>query len=125
MWVNKDKVAALQTKIDFLEKENEVRLAQVLELEKRLEDSLVSMADKFNKLYKQILTLQENSAIDDRKTNLKIDEYDRQLREDMERGFTGIMRTFDKRLEQMGEKRGIVMDLLKKIASLENNNVGG
>lgn len=48
-------------------------------------------------------------------------ERDRLLREDLDLGLTGLASHVDKRLNHLGEKKGIVVDLLKKLAKLEKD----
>ena len=50
-----------------------------------------------------------------------IKERDRYLRDDLELSVTGMTRLLDKRLEALGDKKGLVVDLLKRIAFLEGN----
>ena len=116
MWVSNIEFNKLVKRVEFLEQENESRVKQI-------NIAVEGLVDKANKIQKEQLALLESVSNDNRRIHLKIDEYDRQLREDMERGFTGVVRTFDKRLESLGDKKGIVTDLLKKIARLEGDNV--
>ena len=116
MWVSNIEFKKLVDRVKFLEGENETRVKQIV-------STIEDLDAKIIRVNRDLVNALENMFIENKRINLKMDEYDRQLREDMERGFTGVVRTFDKRLEQLGDKRGIVTDLLKKIASLENTDV--
>ena len=56
-------------------------------------------------------------------TNSKMLDVEVRLRDELEFALRGLMTTLDKRLKDMGENKGIVTDLLKKIAKLEPHNV--
>ena len=79
-----------------------------------------------NKLDVDIHGLRERLELDSRKTNLRIDEKDRLLRDNMETCFTGLVMNIDRKLSLLGDKKGTVTDLLKRIAFLEGQvqNVG-
>ena len=77
------------------------------------------ISSNFLKLDADIHNLREKVDIDVRKNGFRVDEKDRLLRNDMELCFTGLVKNIDKKLELLGDKKGIVTDLLKRIAYLE------
>ena len=77
------------------------------------------ISSNFLKLDADIHNLREKLELDVRKNGFRVDEKDRLLRSDMELCFTGLVKNIDKKLELLGDKKGIVTDLLKRIAYLE------
>lgn len=77
------------------------------------------ISSNFMKLDADIHNLREKLELDVRKNGFKVDEKDRLLRNDMELCFTGLVKNIDRKLELLGDKKGIVTDLLKRIAFLE------
>lgn len=72
-----------------------------------------------NRIDREILDRQTAISLELKKLNLKIDERERQMRDDYEVAISVAIKTIDKRLGNMGEKKGVVTDLLKRIAALE------
>lgn len=99
-------------------KEHEAILQRLNALENRGIDEIIKEFDLG--LHKEILELREDFERELRNLRLKMNEYDRAVRNDMESGLLGLTKTFDSRLSSLGDKRGIVTDLLKKIASMED-----
>ena len=86
---------------------------------KNLVGLINEQTDKLTALNKEVLRVEGEFGVNLQKTSIKIDEKERQVREDLERSITTVIRMFDSRLEGLGDKRAIVTDLLKKIAKLE------
>jgi hypothetical protein len=80
--------------------------------------------NSLDKLNKDIHELREILHLEGRRVNLKIDERDKLLRDNMESCFTGLVVNIDRKLSSIGDKRGIVTDLLKRIAYLEGQVEG-
>ena len=68
---------------------------------------------------KDILHLREHLENELKRDSLRIDEKESQLRQELEAVVTGLTKVIDKRLEELGDKKGIVTSLLKRIAELE------
>lgn len=75
--------------------------------------------DTLRKLNEDIHILREKMELESRRVNLRMDEKDKLLRENMETCFTGLIMRIDNKLSLLGDKKGIVTDLLKRIAYLE------
>lgn len=71
----------------------------------------------------QIDKLFEDIAAMEKRINFKMINERNQTSYEMETSITGVIKILDKRLEQLDGKKGIVVDLLKKIAKLENTSV--
>lgn len=78
----------------------------------------VSNVNKYVDIREQLI--RESMFNVEKTINLKIREMQVDFKEDLELSSGGLMNFFDKRLNAMGEKKGIVTDLLKKIARLES-----
>ena len=100
-----------------------VEKIQIQERIEKLEFDCISVKNHLDacilSLKRDIGLIQEKLEIECRKSNSKIDEKERLIRDDMESGFLGLTKQIDKRLEKLGDKKGIIVDLLKRIAQLE------
>ena len=75
--------------------------------------------NSLSKLDVDIHGLRERIELESRKTNLRIDEKDRLLRDMVETCLTGLVMNIDRKLSLLGDRKGVVTDLLKRIAFLE------
>lgn len=75
--------------------------------------------DAIRSLQKEVLCVKADIENNVKLLNHKLNEKERLIREDVELGFTGLTRNLDKKLELLGDKRGIVTELLKRNAKLE------
>lgn len=108
-------------KLSDLKKESILFHMALKKLDQRIEQGLIQNTEVSRKeLFGLRMELQEEFSINHRRLNLKIEERERQVREDNEIAIAGMSKILDKRLETLGEKKGLVVDLLKKVARLEN-----
>lgn len=128
-WLNNiidDRLIPLVHRLLPLEQKcNDVKNKNMLLIEQLNELSV--KYDNLNKLFftrleatdNNILYFQEELSIIQRKFNLKSDNLNSDLRIHFETAISGLLKTIDNRLNNIGDNRGIVTDLLKKIAKLE------
>ena len=69
-----------------------------------------------------ITNIKQSLEIDLKRINLKIGERMQILSDDLDSSFTGLTKHLDKKLELLGDKKGIVVGLLKRIAELEGKD---
>ena len=105
---NKKEIDELKRKYDFID----------TKINMESEDNL-SIHRSINK---EILNLRGYLDNELKRKSLKIDENNRLLKEDLDSSLTGLTKHLDKKLELLGDKKGIVVGLLKRIAELEGDN---
>ena len=88
--------------------------------QKELRSTTSEVSDKCSLLNKEILRVEENASTNDRRINIKINESERLLKDELETSIIGLTKIIDDKIGTLGDKRGIVTDLLKKIAKLES-----
>ena len=98
--------------------------ARLENLENLLSTEKLETSDSLKKLNEDIHIQREKFELESRRVNMRIDEKDKLLRENMESCFTGLIVRLDRKLESLGDKKGIVTDLLKRIAYLEGQVEG-
>lgn len=89
------------------------------DIERRLNSDEENNGLVYLSINKEISNLHEHMDNQLRRNNLKIDEKESQLRQEFEIAITGLTKNFDKKFELLGDKKGIVTTLLKRIAELE------
>ena len=116
--------------LNIIKKDNEALRLKIAILEEEVNDAREFFNHQFsifeNNLRndeRKLLMTSEDIKAELRMLNIRIDDKERAVRYDMESAVTGSVKAFDERLNMLGEKRGIVMDLLKKIAKLEGDDV--
>lgn len=92
---------------------------------------LGSLEDSLDRLEREVLLMQQDkdriiglyhSLESLNKINtLKLNESERILREEMELGISIITKRLDRKLEILGDRKGLVIDLMKRIAELEGD----
>ena len=91
--------------------------------EKQIEDNARSCCKERDQLYGRIdvreQMLRETMFSDQKSFNLTIRELREEFKEILEYSMTGLIKNFDRKLSLLGDKKGIVTDLLKRIAFLE------
>lgn len=109
--------------VDNLEKENKELREKLELLKKDLEDEKVLWRKErddsrhINAVSEQMI--RESFFTADAGIYLKIREMQSDSKDELERSLTGMVKILDKRLEVLGDKKGIVTNLLKRIAELE------
>ena len=98
---------------------NNIIIPIVREFIKPHQKYIYENTEKILELEKRINFLSEEIEIKYKINHLKIDQKERFLREEMELSLTGLISQIDKKFESLGDKKGIVTDLLKRIAFLE------
>jgi len=68
---------------------------------------------------KDIISFRDTLVSSDKRNFIRMDENSLLLRQEIETSVSNLIQIFNKRLDALGEKRGMVTDLLKKIAKLE------
>lgn len=84
-------------------------------------EAIVTYINRIKDVENRLLTLREDTDVHYRRLNIKIDDKEHLLREEFELNMSGLVKHIDKKLELLGNKKGIVTDLLKKIAQLEGD----
>ncbi len=68
-----------------------------------------------------IISFRETLVSSDKRNFIRMDENSLLLRQEIETSVSNLIQIFNKRLDALGDKRGMVTDLLKKIAKLEGD----
>ena len=79
--------------------------------------------DIIKELKKENIILNEDLKRYYHKNNLTIALKEESIREDMESCLTTLSKNLDRKLDNLGSKKGVVVELLKRIAQLEKDNV--
>jgi len=84
-----------------------------------LKDELTNLSRVVKIIQRDIIAYQENAELNHRKMMLRFDEKEKIIRDEMESDFDVLGKQLNKKLELVGDKKGMTVHLLKRIAELE------